>query len=159
MADLAARINRAYGAAEAALWLPGKERISVERVREIVAAGEMAVARVDAQTVGSVRARLLDERTGYFGLLAVEPGAQGRGAGSALVGFAERLARETGAKRMELRLLLPSEGGDAGKLWLGGWYERLGYRVVGREDFGESHPDSVAAMRTPLEILTYRKRL
>ena len=128
-----------------------------ERVAEIVAAGEMAVARADGKVVGSVRVRRLDEETGFFGLLAVHPADQGAGVGRELVRFAEELSRERGATTMELRLLVPREGDDAHKERLHTWYSRLGYRQVGCADFSASHPD--ARSRTPLDILTYRKRL
>ena len=139
--------------------MAGKDRITFERVAGIVADGELAVARVDDRVVGSVLVRELDAETGYFGLLAVDPAEQKSGAGRALVRFAEDASRERGARAMELRLLVPRLGRDAGKQWLASWYERLGYCVIAREDFGESHPDSVPAMRTPLDILTFRKEL
>jgi len=157
VADLRERINTAYTEAEEALWEPGFERIARERVVEIVAAGEMAVARAGGRIVGSVRVRRLDERTGFFGLLAVHPSDQGGGVGRELVRFAEELSRERGATTMELRLLVPREGDDPHKERLHTWYSRLGYRPVGRADFSAAHPD--ARSRMPLDILTYRKRL
>jgi ribosomal protein S18 acetylase RimI-like enzyme len=128
-------------------------------VAEIIAAGEMAVARVGGRVVGSMRVRMLDPQTGYFGLLAVHPDDQGHGAGGALIGFAEGLARERGGRWMELRLLVPREGRDPGKMRLDDWYSRLGYRVTERRDFAELNPDAAAAMLTPLDLLTYRKSL
>ena len=137
--------------------MPGTERIASERVAEIVAAGEMAVARDETRIVGSARVRMLDEGTGFFGLLAVHPDDQGSGAGRELIRFAEQLARGRGAGQMELRLLVPREQTDPGKEWLAAWYTRLGYRMTGRADFSESHP--AVEMQTPLDMLTYRKRL
>ena len=139
------------------MWVPGKERIARERVVEIVDAGEMAVARRDGRVVGSVRVRMLDVETGFFGLLAVHPDDQGLGVGRELIEFAEALSRGRGATWMELRLLVPREQTDAGKDRLGAWYSRLGYVVTGRADFSESHP--AVEMLTPLDILTYRKPL
>jgi GNAT superfamily N-acetyltransferase len=156
-AELRERINNAYAEAEAELWEPGFERIALKRVVEIVAAGEMAVAWADGRIVGSVRVRRLDETTGFFGLLAVDPADQGAGVGRELVRFAEELSRERGATHMELRLLVPRMGDDAHKGRLHVWYSRLGYRPVGRADFSAAHPD--AASRMPLDILTYRKLL
>ena len=117
----------------------------------------MAVARDETRIVGSARVRMLDEGTGFFGLLAVHPDDQGRGAGRELIRFAEQLARERGAGQMELRLLVPREQTDPGKEWLAAWYTRLGYRMTGRADFSESHP--AVEMLTPLDMLTFRKRL
>jgi len=159
VADLHARINAAYGEAEKELWVPGTERIAADRVAEIVAVGEMAVAWVEGRIVGSVRVRRLDDGAGFFGLLAVHPDDQGAGVGRELVGFAEDLMREAGATEMELRLLVPREGADPGKEGLHGWYTRLGYRLTGQRDFAEWHPDAVRAMQVPLDICTYRKPL
>ena len=157
--DLTARINAAYGAAEEDLWVPGKDRVERARVAEIVGDGEMAVARVDGRVVGSIRIREVEDGAGYFGLLAVEPAAQDRGVGGALIRFAEDVSRERGASRMELRLLVPHEGSDAGKSRLYDWYARLGYEEIDRGDFGESHPAAVDDWRVPLDILTMRKAL
>jgi ribosomal protein S18 acetylase RimI-like enzyme len=157
--DLTRRINAAYGVAEEALWVPGQDRIARERVAEIVAAGELAVARMNGRIVGSVRVRAVEEGAGYFGLLAVEPESQGAGLGRTLIAFAEGVSRDRGARWMELRLLVPREGRDAGKSRLYDWYVRLGYEVIERADFGEAHPTAVDVWRTPLDILTMRKRL
>jgi len=157
IADLRERINIAYAEAEAEIWEPGFERIALERVVEIVAAGEMAVARADGRIVGSVRVRRLDDDTGFFGLLAVHPSDQGAGVGRELVRFAEEAAQERGATTMELRLLVPREGDDAHKGRLHTWYTRMGYRRTGRVDFSAAHPDERSRM--PLDILTYRKQL
>jgi ribosomal protein S18 acetylase RimI-like enzyme len=157
--DLTARINAAYGAAEEDLWVPGKDRIERTRVAEIVRDGEMAVARVDGTVVGSIRVRDVEDGAGYFGLLAVEPAAQGAGVGGALIRFAEDVSRERGARRMELRLLVPREGADAGKSRLYDWYARLGYEETARGDFGESHPAAADEWRTPLDVLTMHKPL
>jgi GNAT superfamily N-acetyltransferase len=159
MKALTELVNRAYAAAEVALWKADKERIGVERLTSIVAAGDLAVARSGERIVGCVRIRMLEDGAGFFGLLAVDPAAQGAGAGTELVGFAERLARERGASEMELRVLTPRQGSDSAKDRLREWYSRLGYRMTQRCDFSETHPDEKAAMRVPLDIVTYRKRL
>lgn len=157
--ELTRLVNAAYGAAEEDLWVPGKDRIAPERVAEIVGAGELAVARVNGRIVGSVRVRDVEDEAGYFGLLAVDPALQGAGIGRELIGFAEAVSRAHGAKRMELRLLVPREGTDAGKSRLYDWYVRLGYEEVERGDFGESHPAAAGEWRTPLDVLTMHKRL
>ena len=159
VADLAERINAAYAVAEEELWVPGKDRVSAEAVAEIVANGEMAVARLHSRVVGSMRVRSLDPQTGFLGLLAVEPTAQGAGVGGELIRFAERVMRDAGATQMELRLLVPRDGLDLGKERLHVWYSRLGYEVTARRDFAPLDPDAAESMVKSLDLLTYRKPL
>jgi hypothetical protein len=66
--------------------------------------------------------------------------------------------RDGGAAEMELRLLVPRNGQDRWKEHLHAWYARLGYQPVGRRDFAQLNPDAAAAMRIPLDLVTYRKR-
>ena len=159
VADLAERINAAYAVAEEELWVPGKDRVSTDAVAAIVANGEMAVARLEGRIVGSVRVRTLDPQTGFLGLLAVEPAAQGAGVGSELIRFAEDVMRDAGATQMELRLLVPRDGPDSGKERLHEWYSRLGYRITARSDFAQLNEDAAGSMLMPLDLLTYRKPL
>ena len=60
---------------------------------------------------------------------------------------------------MELRLLVPREGSDAQKSRLYDWYCRLGYDEIDRDDFGDLHPAAADDWRTPLDMITMRKRL
>jgi ribosomal protein S18 acetylase RimI-like enzyme len=62
----------------------------------------------------------------YFGMFAVSPDAQGTGLGKAVLGEAERLARdELGAAEMTMTVITTRHE-------LLAWYERRGYRRTGR---------------------------
>jgi GNAT superfamily N-acetyltransferase len=55
--------------------------------------------------VGSVRAHALDSRSGWFGVLGVDPAVHGRGFGEALVRFVEDDAAAAGRGTMQLEVL------------------------------------------------------
>ncbi|MFD3512907.1 GNAT family N-acetyltransferase [Streptomyces sp. NPDC058657] len=77
---------------------------------------------------GTVACCQLEHRgdAAYFGMFAVRPGLQGGGVGKAVLGEAERLAKETwGVREMHMQVI--SVRND-----LIAWYERRGYRRTGR---------------------------
>lgn len=101
--------------------------------------------RTDAADVGELIARagsriLLAERdgrllaschlerqgdTGYFGMFAVDPAAQGSGLGKQVLAEAERIARdEWGCHSMHMTVIVQRDE-------LIGWYQRRGYRRTG----------------------------
>lgn len=61
----------------------------------------------------------------YIGLVGIHPDSRGLGVGSFMLGHGERLARESGAKRMTLMVANFNLGAM-------GFYEHLGYRELGR---------------------------
>jgi predicted GNAT family N-acyltransferase len=71
--------------------------------------------------LGTVLLKPLSAETLKLRQMAVADGAQGRGTGRALVGFAERLGRERGFSRIELSARLTARG----------FYDRLGYLAEG----------------------------
>lgn len=148
--ELARIINAAYDSGEGGIWHPGWQRVSVERVGELVAAGEIAVAWQDGRPVGCVRIERLDERAAMFGMLSVDPAAHGSGLGRALIAFAEGAYD---VDEMELELLIPRGAPHPSKVRLHEWYSRLGYRQVGRRDFDEPE------LAGPADLWVYRKNL
>jgi ribosomal protein S18 acetylase RimI-like enzyme len=63
------------------------------------------------------------EKRGYFGMLSVLPGLQGRGLGKRMVRIAEALCEATGCEAITLRIINLREE-------LGRWYRSLGYTEV-----------------------------
>ncbi len=149
--ELARIINAAYDAGEAGIWQPGWQRVSVERVRELVAAGEIAVAW-QRRRPGRLRARAAPRRAdaAMFGMLSVDPVAHGTGLGRALIAFAEHAFD---VDEMELELLIPRGAPHPSKVRLHDWYTRLGYRQIGRRDFDEPE------LAGPADLWVYRKNL
>jgi predicted N-acetyltransferase YhbS len=124
------------------------ERTSLVGVREeMQRGGEYFVAEENGHIVGSVLTRV-NGTTGYFGMLAVEPGLQRNGIGRALREHVEDYCRAHGCNEMTLTTgdfrtdLLP-------------YYERAGYRIVSYEacsgpEWNLSRPFRIVHMRKQL---------
>ncbi len=158
VAELAVLVNRAYEVAEDGMWHDGVARTTDAEVSEAILDGEIAVARDGGRIVGSIRTRLLDRETGWFGVLAVDGENGGQGIGSKLVADAESRALSAGASTMQLELLVPVQP-HAHTDRLAAWYGRLGYRETGRLDLGDVEPTAVPFLALPCEVAVMRKRL
>ena len=91
--------------------------------------GHFFVAEDAGQIVGTIEVK--PERAGPdwgFHLLAVDPDAKRGGIGKALVAHAERLGRQAGAPRMILDT-------PESHPWLPAYYEKLGYRRFGTDQW------------------------
>lgn len=126
----------------------GGERTSPQGVREEMQKGSwFFVAEQGGRIVGSVFTRI-DGPTGYFGMLAVEPGLQRAGIGRALREHAEAFCKARGCTQMTLKT------GDF-RTELVPYYTRAGYRVVAREPsagaaWNLSRPFHIVHMAKPL---------
>jgi GNAT superfamily N-acetyltransferase len=156
LADL---INHVYALAEAGLWVDGARRTTPGELAELIAAGEIAVARRDGEVVGSVRIRDVADDASEFGMLVVAFEQRGTGVGRALVEFAERRTRERGRRAMQLELLVPREWQHPSKELLKAWYGRIGYRVVRTGSMAEAYPYLAPMLATPCDLLGYEKPL
>lgn len=91
----------------------------------------------------------IDGTGGYFGMLSVRPGGQGRGLGRSLVTFAEDYCRANGCTDMDLIVVNLRDD-------LRPWYERLGYRTVGEEPWPE---DQLHRVSKPVHFVRMSKPL
>jgi ribosomal protein S18 acetylase RimI-like enzyme len=101
-------VNRAYAHAEVGLFATKIERTDIDEVRTSISRRETAVALLEGAVVGSVRARALDGRTGWFGALGIDPTVHGRGFGGALVRFVEDDPAAAGRGAMQLEVWSPN---------------------------------------------------
>ena len=152
-------INTAYARGEHGLWKPSWERMRREWMLEPLANGEIAAAWRDGTIAGCVRTLMKAPGRGEFGQQAVDPEAAGAGARRALIDFAEDACRERGAREMGLDLLVPRAGTHPAKERLHAWYSRLGYRIVGCEDFAVAYPEVADLLAVPCDLRAYRKPL
>jgi GNAT superfamily N-acetyltransferase len=152
-------VNRVYEVAEEGLWVDGFARTNPEEMSELIAAGEIALARMDGQIVGSVRVQELEGGEGEFGMLVADPARRGEGIGRELLTFAEDLARQRGSAAMQLELLVPRHWSHPNKRFLHAWYTRIGYRPVRSGRIDESYPHLAPLLATPCDFVIYRKEL
>ncbi|WP_326834250.1 GNAT family N-acetyltransferase [Amycolatopsis rhabdoformis] len=158
-AEVSGIVNAVYKTAEAGLWAGDADRTSAAEVAGLVAAGEIAVARLAGRVVGCVRVRTVAEGVGEFGLLAAAPDVQGAGVGRELVRFAEDRCRALGYARMQLELLVPRSFTHPSKEFLATWYTRLGYRLEEKSTIEQAYPHLAPLLATPCDFLVYRKDL
>jgi GNAT superfamily N-acetyltransferase len=144
-------INAAYHAGETDIWQHDWTRTTQPAVEQLIADGEIAVARDEnGEVIGSVRVRRLDDETAELGMLSVDPQAFGTGAGRKLLTFAEQ---HYGTPFMQLELLVPRGAPHPQKERLHAWYSRLGYRQISAREFDEP------LLAGPADLRTYRKNL
>lgn len=152
-------VNRAYGHTEVGLFATKIERTDIEDVLTSISHRETAVALLERGVVGSVRARPLDGRTGWFGALGVDPAVHGRRFGGALVRFAEDDAARAGRGAMQLELL-ESRPIHPHLKRIREWYERRGYRETSRLPLAAVYPEDAARLLVAvMDVVTMRKPL
>ena len=159
VAQLTDLVNRVYATAEDGLWVDGATRTTPAEMTQLIAAGQIAVARVDGDVVGSVRIQQLDSGAGELGMLVADPDRRSEGIGRDLVGFAEGLTRQRGLAVMQLELLVPREWTHPTKEFLNAWYTRIGYRPVRTGRIDASYPQLAPLLATPCDFVIYHKYL
>ncbi len=97
-------------------------------VRAYMSGGTFLVAEDSGALAACVYIETRNDRS-YLGLLSVQPPRQGAGLGRQLVAAAEILARESGSRVMDLRVI--SARGEQ----LLRFYQRLGYKFIRTEPF------------------------
>ena len=150
--DLADLVNHSYRLAQTEVFDTPSPRISITSMENIIAAGELVVAESAGTVVGVVLSRDLDERTGFFGMLAVPPEAASTGVARAILDHLEADARARGLTAMQLDLLMPDPP-TRHQSRLREWYERRGYVAVAERPFAEVDPAAAANLRRPTALI------
>lgn len=154
-----ALVQSAYrGDSSRAGWTTEADLIEGQRVDPAMVEAAMAetyvlVAEQDGELVGCCQ---LERREGYgyFGMFAVDPGRQGGGLGRAVLGEAERIARdEWGAGELRMTVIVQRQD-------LIGWYERRGFvRTGDRSPFPYGDERFGRPLRDDLAFETLTKKL
>ena len=152
-------VNRVYAASEVGLWREGATRTTTAEMAGLVAAEEIAVATVDGALTGSIHVHTVSGSAGEFGLLAADPDRRGIGVGRALVAFAEVRIRDRGLRAIRLELLVPRTWRHPSKVFLDGWYGRMGYRVIHTAEVADAYPELAPMLATACEFRIYEKPL
>ena len=132
------------------------QRTDVAAVRAEIDRGEgvLLLATSGGTAVGCCQ--LLPRGAGgaYFGMLAVDPGLQGKAIGGAVLAEAERIARtEWGARTMRMKVIGQRED-------LIAWYRRRGYEQTGEtEPFPYGDSRFGIPLRDDLEFVVLEKSI
>ncbi len=122
---IASLVNAAY---EVEHFFVAGNRTSSDDVLAVMRTSRFLVTEADdGRVVACVNIAIADGRA-YFGMLAVDPGSQGRGYGRALIDAVEAAGRAAGCRVMDIKVVNLRE--DLLRL-----YERLGYRASGTEPY------------------------
>lgn len=118
-------VNRAY---EVEAFFVGGDRVTAEAVRVDLTLGTILVVDGAGGDLSGCVFVSVENGTGYFGMLAVDPAAQGRGLGRFLIDTAESYARRAGATIMTISVVNVRTD-------LLEFYGRLGYRRTGEAPY------------------------
>lgn len=119
LADL---VNQAYVVED---YFVEGDRTTAAEVVDMMARGTFLVLdRQGAATLGGAVYVTIAGRRGYFGMLAVGAGLQGRGLGKRLVRIAEAMCEAASCIEMTMKIVNLREE-------LARWYRSLGYRATG----------------------------
>jgi ribosomal protein S18 acetylase RimI-like enzyme len=147
LADL---VNQAY--AVEGFFVEGDRTTAAEIVQMMTTGGTFLVLdRHGDATVGGAVYVTIAGRRGYFGMLAVGAGLQGRGLGKRLVRIAEAMCEAAGCTEMTMKIVNLREE-------LARWYRSLGYRETGTAPYVPERTVKLAChfveMARPLGIAT-----
>lgn len=117
----------AYAKTEVEIWGENYSRISRNEFEKLIQKEEVYFAFDNEKIAGCIHLNKISNDTYSFGLLAVDFNLKGKGVGSELIGFIEKIAQEKGGKRMLLEILKPAIEVLPTKKLLHEWYTRLGY--------------------------------
>ena len=152
-------INKVYRKAEDEIWHKNHERISIERLTEIIEKEELLIAKNDKTLVGCIHLEPVSNSLHKFKMLAANPQFKGMGVGSKLIKFAEKTAIERGASKMQLELLIPTEFIHQDKVFLHNWYSRIGYKEISEHSVDYCHEGISKFLKTPCKAVVYQKPL
>lgn len=122
------------------------ERTDLAETRDLFKKGTFILAEDGATMAGCNYVELRGD-SGYFGLLSIDPGYQGRGLGRKLVEWAEDLCRRAGCSLMQIRVLNH-------RTELPPFYAKLGYTTARVEEV-----DQAPTARLPYHFIVMEKEL
>ena len=152
-------INDVYIESEGNIWIDQHQRITPERLVEIIKLGELLLAFKSEEICGCIHLEPMPGKSYKFKMLVANPKYKGKGVGSVLVNFAEQQAKDKGATTMQLELLVPTEFEHPDKIFLNSWYTRIGYKQIGEHDVDFVHQGISQFLKTGCVAKVYQKEL
>ena len=152
-------INEVYIESEGNIWKDEHQRITPERLNEIIELKELLLAFHDNEICGCIHLEPIDSTAYKFKMLVANPKFKGKGVGSILVNYAEQEAVRLGAKTMQLELLVPTDFEHSDKVFLHNWYSRIGYEKIAEHDVDFVHAGLSKLLKTGCVAKVYQKNL
>ncbi|NRA11619.1 MAG: GNAT family N-acetyltransferase [Crocinitomicaceae bacterium] len=152
----------AYAITEKEIWGDNYSRLSLDEFKELIAANEVYLARLEKEIVGSIHVSRQNDETFSFGLLSADFERKGLGIGRKLIKAVENHAISENAKFMNIEILRPSNIDLPQKKQLDEWYKRQGYIYLNSMSFVERKPDKAEkalALITASQFDCYQKEL
>jgi len=148
-------LQHAYAVTEVEIWGENYSRMSLEEFISLVKKGEIILAKINNETVGSIHVYPLSKDVYAFGLLSADFTKKGLGIGRSLISAAEEFAKNN-------EILKPRDFEVPVKLILHDWYERLGYTYITSMLFEERKPnktEKAKQLKVPSVFDCYEKSL
>lgn len=158
-AALVNMINAVYRKAEDDIWQKEHQRVSHERLTEIIEKQELLIAIIDNDIAGCIHIEPVNVTLYKFKMLTANPKHKGIGIGSRLVKFAEETALKMGAETMQLELLVPTQFTHKDKVFLHNWYTKIGYVKKSTHSVDYCHDGISQFLKTPCKAIVYQKPL
>jgi GNAT superfamily N-acetyltransferase len=153
-------INAVYQEAEGDMWKPDNTgRTNVDEVGKYLIDGELFIAEINGEIVGTVKIEHIGEKTLAFGMLVANPDIRGKGIGRELVKKCESHAIKNGYTIMQLELLTPRHWENASKEFLKVWYARIGYKPTKPRPFEEVSEQRMNEFATECDFTVWSKDL
>ena len=155
-------LRHAYAVTEIDIWGENYSRVSLVEFTDLIQSGEVILARIENEIVGSIHTFEISTDSFSFGLLSVDFAHKGKGIGRMLISATEKRAIESGATFMELEILKPRDTEVPIKKVLHDWYLRLGYVYTNTFSFLERKPDKFEKAKkliAPAVFDCYRKKI
>ena len=152
-------INNVYEVDEEPVWIKGHYRTNLKQIQQFIVDGEIIVAVVNGEVIGAIHTKLIDEETGWFGMLGVKEEFRGSGIASQLYEDSENLMQEKGCNRMQCEILIPEQPVIPSKPQLQSWYGRLGFNLDHSVPMEKMYPHAVQDLKMPCVLEVYSKSL
>ncbi len=156
---LVSMINKVYIESEGNIWRDGHERITHQRLTEVIQNNELLLATMGDEICGCIHLEKMDTSSYKFKMLVANPKFKGKGIGSLLVNYAEEEAKSDGANMMQLELLDTTEFSHPDKVFLTNWYTRIGYQLISKHDVDVVHAGLSKLLKTGCCAKIYQKEL
>ena len=152
-------INDVYHDSEGNIWIDKHNRITPERLLEVIRSKELLLATDHDEICGCIHLERVDKNISKFKMLVANPKHKGKGIGSLLVDYAEQEAVNQGAKIMQLELLVPTDFIHPDKVFLKKWYTRIGYKKIAEHDVDYVHQGISQFLKVGCVAKVYQKIL